>query len=147
MNAGLMTATGIAIHNFPEGIAVFFTSIHDLTIGASLAVAIALHNIPEGIAVAMPVYYATRDRKKAFLYSLFSGVTEPIGAVTGYLLIGPFLTEPVLMGTLSVVAGIMVFVSFDELLPVSFSHGEEHLAILGLFVGMGVMALSLSILV
>jgi zinc transporter, ZIP family len=147
MNAGLMTAAGIAIHNFPEGMAVLFTSVHDLTIGASLGVAIALHNIPEGIAVAMPVYYATGDRKKAFLYSFFSGVTEPIGAVIGYLLIGPFLTESVLMGTLSAVAGIMVFISFDELLPISFSHGEEHIAILGLLIGMAVMALSLSILV
>ena len=147
MNAGLMTAAGIAIHNFPEGMAVLFTSMHDLTIGASLAFAIALHNIPEGIAVAMPVYYATHDRKKAFLYSFFSGVTEPIGAVFGYLIISPFLTEPVLMGTLSVVAGIMVFISFDELLPVSFSRGEEHIAILGLFLGMAIMALSLSILI
>jgi len=146
MNAGLMTAAGIAIHNFPEGMAVLFTSVHDLTVGLSLAVAIALHNIPEGIAVSMPVYYATGSRKKAFFYSLFSGVTEPLGAVFGYLIIRPFLTEPVLMGTLSAVGGIMVFISFDELLPVSFSRGEEHVAILGLFIGMGVMALSLAIL-
>ena len=116
-------------------------------IGVPLAVAIAQHNISEGIAVAIPIYYATGDRKKAFLYSFFSGVTEPIGAAIGYLLIGPFLTEPVLMGTLSAVAGIMVFISFDELLPVSFSHGEEHIAIMGLLIGMAVMALSLSILI
>ncbi len=146
MNAGVMTAAGIAIHNFPEGMAVLFTSMHDLTIGISLAVAIALHNIPEGIAVSMPIYYATRSRKKAFLYSFFSGVTEPVGAVFGYLLLSPFLSESILMGTLSAVAGIMVFISFDELLPVSFARGEEHLAIGGVFVGMAVMALSLAIL-
>jgi ZIP family zinc transporter len=146
MNAGLMTAAGIAIHNFPEGMAVLFTSMHDLTIGMSLAVAIALHNIPEGIAVSMPVYYATRSRKKAFLYSFFSGVTEPVGAIIGYLVLSPFLTESILMVTLSAVAGIMVFISFDELLPVSFSRGEEHLAIGGVLVGMAVMALSLTIL-
>jgi ZIP family zinc transporter len=146
MNAGLMTAAGIAIHNFPEGMAVLFTSMHDLTIGMSLAVAIALHNIPEGIAVSMPIYYATKSRKKAFFYSLFSGVTEPVGAIFGYLVLSPFLSESILMGTLSAVAGIMVFISFDELLPVSFARGEEHLAIGGVFVGMAVMALSLAIL-
>jgi ZIP family zinc transporter len=143
MNTGLLTAAGIAIHNFPEGMGVLFTSIHDLAVGIPLAVAIALHNIPEGIAVSVPIYYATKSRKKAFYYSFLSGVTEPLGAIFGYLIISPFLTEPVLMGTLSAVAGIMVFISFDELLPVSFSRGEEHIAILGLFVGMGVMALSL----
>jgi ZIP family zinc transporter len=146
MNAGLMTAAGIAIHNFPEGMGVLFTSMHDLTVGVSLAVAIALHNIPEGIAVSMPIYYATGSRKKAFLYSFFSGVTEPIGAIVGYLILAPFLTEPVLMATLAAVGGIMVFISFDELLPVSFARGEEHLAIAGLFVGMAVMALSLMII-
>ena len=146
MNTGLLTAAGIAIHNFPEGMGVLFTSMHDLTVGIPLAVAIALHNIPEGIAVSIPIYYATKSRKKAFLYSFFSGVTEPLGAIFGYLIIRPFLTESVLMGTLSAVAGIMVFISFDELLPVSFSRGEEHIAILGLFVGMGMMAFSLSIL-
>ncbi len=146
MNTGLLTAAGIAIHNFPEGMGVLFTSMHDLTIGIPLAVAIALHNIPEGIAVSMPIYYATKNRTKAFFYSFLSGVTEPIGAIFGYLIIRPFLTESVLMGTLSVVAGIMVFISFDELLPVSFSRGEEHIAILGLFIGMGMMALSLAIL-
>jgi zinc transporter, ZIP family len=146
MNTGLLTAAGIAIHNFPEGMGVLFTSVHNLSIGIPLAVAIALHNIPEGIAVSMPIYFATKSRKKAFFYSFFSGVTEPIGAIFGYLIIRPFLTEPVLMGTLSVVAGIMVFISFDELLPVSFSRGEEHIAILGLFIGMAMMALSLAIL-
>jgi ZIP family zinc transporter len=145
MDAGVMTAAGIAIHNFPEGLGVLFTSIHDLKVGIPLAVAIALHNIPEGIAVSMPIYYATKSRKKAFLYSFFSGVTEPVGAIFGYLIIRPFLTEPVLMATLAAVGGIMVFISFDELLPVSFSRGEEHLAIAGLFVGMAVMALSLVI--
>ncbi len=146
MNTGLLTAAGIAIHNFPEGMGVLFTSVHDLTIGVPLAIAIGLHNIPEGIAVSMPIYYATRSRKKAFFYSFFSGVTEPIGAIFGYLIIRPFLTEPVLMATLALVGGIMVFISFDELLPVSFSRGEEHIAIAGLLVGMAVMALSLSVL-
>jgi len=144
MNVGVMTAVGISIHNFPEGVGVLFTSINDVSVGISLAVAIALHNIPEGIAVSMPIYYATKSRRKAFLYSLFSGLSEPIGAIIGYLILGPFLTEAMLMITLGVVAGIMVIISFDELLPVSYIPGEEHIAISGILVGMAVMMLSLA---
>lgn len=146
MATGIFTAMGIAIHNFPEGMGVLFSSISDLSLGIPLAVAIAIHNIPEGIAVSMPIYYATRSRKTAFLYSFFSGVAEPLGAIIGFFILRPFLDDFVLAITLAAVAGIMVFISFDELLPLSFESGEEHLAIVGSVVGMAVMALSLSLL-
>ncbi len=146
MAAGMLTAIGIAIHNFPEGMAVFAVSLDSLSLGLPIAVAIAIHNIPEGIAVSVPIYYATGNRKKAFLYSFLSGVTEPLGAAIGYLLLLPFLTTTILYATLAVVAGIMVFICFDELLPISREYGNEHLSTLGLFFGMVIMMLSLSLL-
>ncbi|MEA1924705.1 MAG: zinc transporter ZupT [Candidatus Altiarchaeota archaeon] len=146
MMAGVFTALGIAIHNFPEGLAVFMSSLKDIDLGISLAFAIAVHNIPEGIAVSMPIFYATKSRKKAFSYSLLSGIAEPIGAIIGYLILRPFLTPTVLSFMLAFVAGIMVFISFDELLPLSFEHENAHISIVGIILGMMVMALSLYLL-
>jgi ZIP family zinc transporter len=145
MAAGVFTAIGIAIHNFPEGMAVLAVSLDSLALGLPIAFAIAVHNIPEGIAVSVPIYYATGNRKKAFVYSFLSGVAEPAGATIGYLLLLPFLTPMVLYATLAVVAGIMVFICFDELLPISKEYGSEHLSTFGLFLGMVVMMLSLSV--
>lgn len=146
MEAGVLTAVGIAIHNFPEGLSVLTISLQSISVGASVALAIAVHNIPEGIAVSIPIYYATGDRKRAFLYSVFSGVAEPLGAAFGFFILFPFLTQTVLSTTLAVVAGIMVFICFDELLPIAREYGNEHLSTLGLFFGMIVMTLSLTIL-
>lgn len=140
---GVFAAIAIAIHNFPEGLATFTAALTDPALGIAIAVAIAIHNIPEGIAVSIPLYYATGDRKKAFLYSFMSGLSEPVGALIGYLLLMPFFT-PTLFGILFAgVAGIMVFISLDELLPAAEEFGEHHLSIYGLIAGMAVMALSL----
>ena len=140
---GIFAALAIAIHNFPEGLATFTAALTEPALGLAIAVAIAIHNIPEGIAVSIPLFYATGSRKKAFLYSFLSGLTEPIGAMVGYLLFMPFFT-PTLFGVLfASVAGIMVFISLDELLPAAEEFGEHHYAIYGLVGGMAVMALSL----
>jgi ZIP family zinc transporter len=140
---GVFTALAIAIHNFPEGLVTFTSALLNPSLGVAIAVAIAIHNIPEGIAVSVPLYYATGNRWKAFLYSFLSGLAEPLGALVGYLAISPFLT-PALVGLLFAgVAGIMVFISFDELLPAAEVYGEHHLSIYGLVCGMIVMALSL----
>jgi len=140
---GIFAAIAIAIHNFPEGLATFTAALTDPALGTAIAVAIAIHNIPEGIAVSIPLYYATGDRKKAFFYSALSGLSEPVGALIGYLLLMPFFT-PTLFGILFAgVAGIMVFISFDELLPAAEEFGEHHLSVYGLIAGMAVMALSL----
>ncbi|NIQ04468.1 MAG: zinc transporter ZupT [Candidatus Korarchaeota archaeon] len=144
--AGVLTAVGIAIHNFPEGLAVFAVSLESISLGVPIAIAIAIHNIPEGIAVAIPIYYATGDRKKAFLYSLFSGVAEPIGAAIGFLVLAPFISKAVLNLTLGIVGGIMVFISFDELIPISRDYGGEHVSGLGLFTGMFIIMVSLHLL-
>jgi len=143
MRMGLFTALVIGIHNFPEGLATFIAALNDPNLGIAIAVAIAIHNIPEGIAVSVPIYYATGNKKKAFWYSFTSGLAEPVGAIAGYLLLMPFLT-PVLFGVLfAIVAGIMVFISLDELLPTAREFGEHHLAVYGLIAGMAVMAVSL----
>jgi ZIP family zinc transporter len=143
MRTGIFTAIAIAIHNFPEGLATFVSAIHDPNLGVAIAVAIAIHNIPEGIAVSVPVYYATHDRKKAFLYSFLSGLAEPVGAVIGFLLLMPVMSEAVMGILFGIVAGIMVFISVDELLPASQAYGQHHLSVYGLVAGMAVMAVSL----
>lgn len=144
---GLMTALAVAIHNFPEGIATFMSVLENPTMGIAIAVAIAIHNIPEGIAVSVPVFYATGNRKKAFTLSFLSGLSEPVGALIAYLVLLPFLNsgnvDLISGGVMAGVAGIMVFISFDELLPSAEEYGEHHLAIYGLIGGMAVMALSL----
>ncbi|MFH1532754.1 MAG: zinc transporter ZupT [Pseudomonadota bacterium] len=143
MRMGLLAATTIAIHNFPEGIATFVAALKDPAIGISIAVAIAIHNIPEGIAVSVPIFYATGDRKKAFLYSFLSGLSEPVGALLGYFVFRSFLSEELFGVLFGAVGGIMVFISLDELFPAAREYGEGHLAIYGLIAGMMVMAMSL----
>jgi len=143
MKTGLFVALGIGIHNFPEGMASFVGALQDPSLGISIAVAIGIHNIPEGLAVAAPVYAATGNRRKALLWTFLSGIAEPLGAGVAALVLLPFLTEAVLGYVLASVAGVMVFISLDELVPVSRSFGKEHLSILGVIVGMVVMALSL----
>jgi len=140
---GLFTALAIAIHNFPEGLATFVSALRDVKLGMAIAIAIAIHNIPEGVAVSIPIYYATGNRKKAFFYSFLSGLAEPVGAVIGYAIVFKFFTDTVFGILFASVAGIMVFISLDELLPAAREYGEHHLAAYGLFAGMMVMALSL----
>ncbi len=143
LRMGLFSALAIAIHNFPEGLATFVANIQDPKIGISIAVAIAIHNIPEGIAVSIPIFYATGDRKKAFKYSFLSGLSEPVGALIGYFLLIKFLNASLFGLVFAGVAGIMVYISLDELLPAAEKYGEHHISIYGLIAGMGVMALCL----
>jgi len=143
---GIFTALAITVHNFPEGLATFMAGMSNLTLGASVAVAIAIHNIPEGIAVSLPIYNATGSRKKAFLYSSLSGLAEPLGAILGYTLLRQVLNDLTFGILFALVAGIMVYISFDELLPAAREYGKGHLAILGVSIGMLVMAVSLKLM-
>lgn len=143
---GFITALALAIHNFPEGIATFMSAVEQPEIGFAIAVAIAIHNIPEGIAVSVPIYYSTGSRKKAFWYSLLSGLAEPVGAVIAWLVLMPFMTPLLLYCSFAAVAGIMVYISIDELLPAAHEYGEYHVAIYGLVAGMAIMAFSLILL-
>jgi ZIP family zinc transporter len=144
---GIFTALAVAIHNFPEGLATFLSALKDTKLGIAIAVAIAIHNIPEGIAVSIPIFYATNNRKKAFIYSFLSGLSEPVGAIIGYAILFSFLNDVVFGILFASVAGIMVFISLDELLPTAREYGQYHLAAYGLVAGMAVMALSLLLFV
>lgn len=143
MRMGILSALAIGIHNFPEGLATFFASLQDPKIGVSIAIAVALHNIPEGIAVSVPVYYATGSKKKAFVFSFASGLSEPLGALMGYLILIPFYTPFVSALILSMTAGIMVFIAVDELLPSAHKYGKHHLYIYSVVAGMAAIAISL----
>ena len=143
LRMGLFSALAIAIHNFPEGLATFAAGLTNPEIAIPIAVAIAIHNIPEGIAVSVPLYYATGSRKKAFFLSFLSGLAEPVGALIGYFVLYSFFSDTLFGILFAGVAGIMVFISLDELLPTAEEYGEHHVAIYGLILGMAVMAFSL----
>ncbi len=146
LRVGVFTAVAISIHNFPEGIATFMAGISDITVGVSIALAIAIHNIPEGIAVSVPVYYATGSRKKAFWWAALSGLSEPVGALFGYFIISLFSSQIVLGYVFALVAGIMIYISFDELLPAAHKYGKHHTTIYGLISGIIVIGISLMML-
>jgi ZIP family zinc transporter len=142
----VLVMLGIFIHNFPEGMVTFVGTIKNIELGLILAFAIALHNIPEGIAVAVPIYASTKNSKKAFFWSFISGVSEPCGALIAGLILFPFITEFLIGAVLAIVGGFMVYISLDELLPASRYSGFEHLSIIGIILGMIVMAISLDLL-
>lgn len=144
---GMFMAIAIAIHNFPEGLATFTSTLDDVSLGAAIAVAIAIHNIPEGIVTSVPIYYATKDKKKAFLISMFSGLTEPLGAVFGYLILRPFLNDAVYGVIFGVIAGIMVYISIEELIPMAREYDKGNSMIFGAAAGMAVMAVSLNLFI
>ena len=144
--AGFLTAIAICIHNFPEGMATFLTTTQNVTLGASVAFAIAIHNIPEGIAVALPIYHVTGKKRYAMLYAALSGITEPIGALVGMFIFGLFLPQILVGCLMAAVAGIMTYISFDTLLPLSKEYGNWHLCIVGIMSGILFIWLSLIIL-
>lgn len=146
LRVGLLTALAVGIHNFPEGMATFTAAILNPELGIAIAVAVAIHNIPEGIAVSVPVYYATGSKKKAFWAAFLSGLAEPIGAALVWLILMPYMSEAMLGIIFSMIAGIMVFISMDELLPAAEEYGEHHLSVYGLVAGMALMAVSLMLL-
>ncbi len=143
---GLMLALAIGIHNFPEGLATFTSALTNLEIAIPIVFAIAIHNIPEGIAVSVPIYHATGSRKKAFVYSFLSGMAEPIGALVGFLFLMPIWSPTLNAALLAFVSGIMIYISFDELLPGMEKYGHHHLGLIGVVIGFAVMAGSLILL-
>lgn len=143
MRTGVFTAAALAIHNFPEGFATFIAALQEPQVAIAVAVAIAIHNIPEGLAVAIPIYQATGSRGKGFTLAALSGLAEPAGALIGYLILMPFISDTLFGVVFAAIAGVMVFISLDELLPAAHEFGEHHLTIYGLIAGMAVMAVSL----
>lgn len=144
--SGLITALGITLHNFPEGVSVYLASMKSQVTGASLAVAIALHNIPEGVAVALPVFFATKSRWEGFKYAAASGIAEPIGVVTMALFFPVALSKDTVECMLAGVGGIMAFLTFHELMPLAFEHAGKRATVLAVFLGMAIMSLNLYII-
>lgn len=140
---GIMAAIAITAHNFPEGMATFFATLDNPTVGIPLAAAIAIHNIPEGVSIAIPVYFATNSRSKALGACVISALAEPIGALIGYGLLAPFLTQTVYGWVFGIIAGVMVFLALDELLPAAKRYARGHETVYGMIAGMGTLALSL----
>lgn len=145
IRTGTLVALGLAVHNFPEGMVVFVSSVESIRLGVVLAVAIAIHNIPEGIAVALPIFHATGNKLRAIVYAGGSGLAEPVGALIAALVLYPWLSAGMMAYVLAFVAGIMVFISLDELLPTAHRYGSEHWVIIGILGGMAVMAVSLAL--
>lgn len=143
MRMGLFAALALGLHNFPEGLATFMGAMADPAYGIGITVAIAIHNIPEGIAVAIPIYFATKSRKKAFFYSFLSGLAEPIGALVGYFIFKNLMDDHFFGLIFSSVAGIMVYISFSELIPTANEYGNQRLTLWGIIGGMAIMAISL----
>ncbi len=147
MRMGVFTALAIGIHNFPEGLATFVSALQEPSVAVPIVIAIAMHNIPEGIAVATPIYHASGSKKKAFLYSLASGLSEPVGAIIGYAILMPFMNDVTFGIIFAAIAGIMVFISLDGLLPAARQYGKHHHSMYGLVAGMALMATSLILFV
>jgi ZIP family zinc transporter len=137
---------GLMAHNIPEGMATFFASLDNPAVGAPLAAAIAIHNIPEGISIAIPVYYATGSKAKAILFCCISALAEPLGALLGYVVLGPYLSPSVYGWVFGAIAGIMVFLAIDELLPAAKRYAKGHETVYGIIGGMGAIAISLLLL-
>jgi ZIP family zinc transporter len=143
MRLGIFSAIAIAIHNFPEGMATFVSTMENPEQGLGIALAVAIHNIPEGIAVAIPIYYATKSKARAIGNSFLSGVAEPLGGIVGYFVLAALFKESFLGIILAAVAGIMVYISLDELLPTAEKYGKHHVAIIGVIAGMAFMGFSM----
>ena len=139
---GVVSMIAIGLHNFPEGIATFMAGYKNISLGVSIALAISLHNIPEGIAVAMPIYYATNNKKKAVFYTFLSGIAEPLGALAAFLILRPFINDVVLGAVFAGVAGIMIYITIEELIPSSRQYGHDTAALLATFAGICLMPLS-----
>lgn len=140
---GLMAAIAITAHNIPEGMATFFAALDNPAVGTSLAVAIAIHNIPEGVSIAIPVFYATGSKAKAIGACVLSALAEPFGALAGYLVLSPFLSQTLYGWVFGIIAGVMVFLALDELLPAAKRYAKGHETVYGIIAGMGMIALSL----
>ena len=141
--SGILIALTMALHNFPEGIVTFIGSVNDISFGLVIGLAIALHNIPEGMAISVPIYHATGSKKKAFLYSALSGFTEPLGALFCYFVINSYLDDFLTAAVMSIVSGIMIFISIFVLMPLSFEYKDKYEHILGLVIGMVVIGISI----
>lgn len=142
LRVGVVSTLAIALHNLPEGMATFMAGYEDATLGLTIAFAIAMHNIPEGITVAMPIWYATGSRRRAFRYTLLSALAEPAGAGLAFLVLRPFISDMLLGSLFGVVSGIMIYIAVEELIPSSRQYGHDRSALWATFAGICLMPLT-----
>jgi ZIP family zinc transporter len=147
-HSGVFTALGIGLHNLPEGLLTFIATLADPTLGLATGIAVTLHNIPEGLSVAMPIYHATGSKPKAIWYSFLAGMAEMVGAVVAFIfLLGVVDQLDFVFGAaFAIVSGIMIYISFDEILPTAYRHGKSHTVLYGVLTGMLIMGFSLILL-
>lgn len=140
---GLLNMLILILHNLPEGIATFLSSYQNMSLGIKLGFAIMLHNIPEGISIAVPIYYATKNKRKAIKATLISGMAEPLGAILAFVFLKKYISVTMISITLIIVAGLMITLSIQELLPKALTYKENKLLYLGFFSGVGVVLLNI----
>ena len=139
---GFVSMIALFLHNFPEGITTYISGYQDAALGITVALAISLHNIPEGISIAMPIYYSTNDKKKAIKYTFYSGMAEPLGALLAFIFLKPYINDLILSILFALVAGIMIYISFQELIPEARSYKYNKLYIISLFIGLCIIPIS-----
>ena len=142
---GVLSMLALMLHNFPEGIATFMTAYNDLSMGISLGIAIMLHNIPEGISISVPIYYATGNKKRGLLYSFISGLAEPLGAILAYIVLKNFISDITISIVLIFVAGIMITLAIEEMLPEANKYNKKKQNIIGLILGVILVLINLLI--
>ena len=143
---GILNMIVLIFHNLPEGIATFLSSYQDLSLGIKLAIAIMLHNIPEGISIAVPIYYSTGNKKLAFRNAFISGMAEPFGAILAFIFLKKYISEMMISIILIIVAGLMITLSIQELLPESLKYKENKALYLGLASGVVLVLLNILLL-
>ncbi len=132
---GIFTMIAIIIHNLPEGMITYITADHNLKLGITIAIAIAMHNLPEGISIAIPVYYATKNKKKVVGLTFISGMSEPLGAILAFLFLKPVINNTIMGALFAIIAGIMTYISIIELLPAALQYKEKKKTILSFLIG------------
>lgn len=139
---GIFAMLAIILHNVPEGIATFLSASTNLTLGIAITLAIALHNIPEGITISVPIYESTGSKKKAFIYTLISGMAEPLGAILAFLFLKPVVTDNLMGIILALTAGIMLYISVNKLLVEAFKYKEKSASVIAFIIGLVFMLIS-----
>lgn len=138
---GLITMLVIIIHNIPEGIATYITTTNNSKLGIVLTLAIALHNIPEGISISIPIYYSTNSKFKSFIYTLISGISEPLGALICYLFLYKYISNTILGVIYACIAGMMINISINELYNEAKKYNKKN-TILFVLIGSIIMIIN-----
>lgn len=140
---GVLSMLSLLVHNIPEGIICAMTSMSNIELGLKMTFIIMLHNIPEGICIALPIYYSTKSKFKAFVYTAISGLGEIVGALITILFLKRFITPLFLFAVLLITAGIMIYLSLNKILKTGVTYKEYYWLILGILFGIVVLIITM----